>query len=206
VAEHLTESFHLEFIPACCNDAGYPRFAQLPFVRLLFTGGNSWVAVFFILSGLVNALKPLKLARAGHTDAALANLSVSAFRRSFRLMLPATVATVISFLACELGAYEQARLGSAWWINVRSPARSDSFRSALQELILALKATWTLQTDNRYSQPQWALIYLLFGSMIVFCALLMTVHMNSKWRVTTLMVFMLWSMDWSQKGGDRKHL
>lgn len=164
------------------------------------------MAVFFILSGLVNALKPLKLARAGHTDAALANLSVSAFRRSFRLMLPATVATVISFLACELGAYEQARLGSAWWINVRSPARSDSFRSALQELILALKATWTLQTDNRYSQPQWALIYLLFGSMIVFCALLMTVHMNSKWRVTTLMVFMLWSMDWSQKGGDRKHL
>jgi len=119
--EHLTESSHLEFIPTCCNHAGRSRLAQWSFVRLLFIGGNSWVAIFSILSGFINALKALKLARNGRTEAALANLSVSAFRHSFWSILPATVATVIRFLACGLGAYNQVRLGSAWWVRVRSP-------------------------------------------------------------------------------------
>ena len=119
-------------------------------------------------------------------------------------MLPAAAATVLSWVICQMGLYEMARNGDAYWLYTYTPVMSYSWGMALEDLIRAMRATWTLGTINVYDQPQWALIYLLMGSMMVFCALLMTVNLRPGWRMATLGVFALWSFDWSYKNRDRK--
>ena len=177
---------------------------QLPVFRLL-AQGHSWVALFLILSGFVNALKPIKLARSNQVENALTNMSLSSFRRTFRLILPATAATLVSWVVCQLGMYEMSRNGDAYWLYTYTPMMSYSWGTALEDLVNALRATWTIGVINPYDQPQWALIYLLMGSMMVFCALLMTVNLTPGWRTAALSIFALWSLDWSFKYRDRKY-
>lgn len=160
--------------------------------------------MFLILLGFVNALKPVKLARSGQVESALSNLALASFRRTFRLMLPAAAATVVSWVVCQLGMYEMARNGDAYWLYTYTPMMSFSWGTALDDLFHALRATWTIWEINPYDQPQWALIYLLQGSMFVFCALLVTVNLTPAWRTTLLAIFALWSSDWSMKYHDRK--
>ena len=45
---------------------GPPLLFQRPFLRLFFGQGPAWVAVFFILSGYVNALKPMRMLHDAH--------------------------------------------------------------------------------------------------------------------------------------------
>lgn len=178
---------------------------QRPIFRLL-AQGHSWVAMFLVLSGFVNALKPLKLARSGQVENALTNLALASFRRTFRLMLPAAAATVASWVICQLGMYELSRNGDAYWLYTYTPVMSYSWGTALEDLVKGLRATWTIWEINPYDQPQWALIYLLEGSMFVFCALLMVVNLAPAWRMGMLAFFALWSLDWSVKYRDRKTL
>jgi hypothetical protein len=166
--------------------------------------GHSWVALFFILMGFVNALKPIKLAKQRKADTALSNLAVSAFRRTFRLILPATTATVISWLVCQLGMYETARNGDAYWLYTYTPSMSQSWGTAMEDLVYALRMTWSFNDINAYDQPQWALVYLLQGSMFIFCALLITVNLTSRWRTIFTFGFAFWSLDWTLQSRDRK--
>lgn len=162
------------------------------------------MALFFILSGFVNALKPIKLAKSGQIETALSNLAVSSFRRTFRLMLPAAAATLLSWTLCQMGAYEYARHGDAYWLYTYTPGASSTWGTALDDLVVALGRTWTLGEVNYYDQPQWALVYLLQGSMMIFCALLVTINLRPTWRLVCLGIFALWSFDWSYKIRDRK--
>lgn len=176
---------------------------QKPFFRLVGQG-PAWVALFFILSGFVNALKPIKLAKGGNIETALSNLAISSFKRSFRLFLPATAATALSWFICQLGAYEIARNSNAYWLYVTSPRPSLCWTDAVKDLLHAVRTTWTYNPDNPYDQPQWALLYLLQGSMFVFTALLVTINLKSSFRVTALVFCYFWSFNWGIKLGDRK--
>ena len=189
-------------LPCCGPIEGVATLWQRPIFRLL-TQGHSWVALFFLLSGFVNALKPVKLARAHQVETALSNLAVASFRRTFRLMLPAAAATVLSWFLCQLGLYELSRNGDAFWLYTYTPAMSTSWGTAIEDLVQALRNTWTLQSINPYDQPQWALIYLLLGSMMTFCGLLITLNLKPAWRMAMLGAFALWSFDWSFKQFDR---
>ncbi|KAL9121298.1 MAG: hypothetical protein Q9187_002141, partial [Circinaria calcarea] len=188
-------------IPCCAADGKSVLLFQRPIFRLV-AQGHAWVAIFFILSGFVNALKPVKLARSGDVETALFNLAVSSFRRSFRLALPAAAATVISWALCQFGAYELARHSDAFWLYTNTPAPSMSWGTAIEDLVNGLRATWTFEATNPYDQPQWALIYLLQGSMMVFTALLITVNLTPFYRTATLTLFSLWSYDLSYKLRD----
>jgi Acyltransferase family len=168
--------------------------------------GHSWVAIFFILLGFVNALKPLKLSRQNKLDAALANLAQASFRRTFRLMLPAGAATIISWFICQLGFYTSAHRGDAYWTLTYTPWPSDSWADAVTDLLRALKYTWMFWTDNPYDQPQWALVYLLYGSMVVFTSLLITLAMRPPWRASAMVLFTVWSLDWTRLVRDRGFL
>ena len=119
-------------------------------------------------------------------------------------MLPAAAATILSWVICQLGMYEMARNGDAYWLYTYTPSMSYSWGTALEDLVKGLKATWAIWEVNPYDQPQWALIYLLEGSMFVFGALLMTVNLTPGWRMIVLTIFALWSSDWSMKFHDRK--
>lgn len=160
------------------------------------------MAIFFILLGFVNALKPIKLARARQPDTALSNLAVSSFRRTFRLVLPATAATILSWTACQLGMFETSKNGDAFWLYTYAPSMSASWGTAIEDLVGALRSTWTIFDSNPYDQPQWAMIYLLLGSIFVFCALLMTINLTPIYRTTILVLLAAWSLDWSHKFND----
>ncbi|KAJ4290633.1 hypothetical protein N0V90_010851, partial [Kalmusia sp. IMI 367209] len=197
-ASHLVLCFGRHFIPPCCadDDTQTPWLFQRPILRLI-ASGHSWVAIFFVLLGFVNALKPIKQARSGDSDSALVGLSTAAFRRSFRLVLPATVATVISWILCQLGAYEIARNSDAYWLYLNTPPPTESWCMAIEDLVRALMATWRLGDSNPYDQPQWALIYLLQGSIMAFFVLLATVQLTSVWRSVTIALCLFWSWSWS---------
>lgn len=203
VFSHLTIAF-ARFIVRPGDGVGGPsRYMQLPIFRLVGQG-PAWVACFFILSGFVNSLKPIKLARAGQIDTALSNLAVSSFRRSWRLFLPATAATLISWFICQVGGYETARQSDAYWLYVTSPSPSYSWATAVGDLFIAIRKTWTYDPDNPYDQPQWALLYLLQGSMFVFTALLVTINLTPRFRTFCLAVCWFWSWNWGIRLGDRK--
>ena len=156
--------------------------------------------------GFVNALKPLKLARAGQADTACSKLSASALSRIFRLVFPAAAATVVSWVITQLGFYETGRQSDAFWLANNTPVASENIFVAVVDLKNALRDTWFLHRENPYDQPQWALIYLLQGSMMVILALLITVNMTLTWRTLCLAVLGQWSVNWSHDHGDRKDL
>ncbi len=199
---HLTIAFARYIVRPGDGIGGPSRWMQAPIFRLVGQG-PAWVACFFILSGFVNSLKPIKLARSGQIDTALSNLAVSSFRRSWRLFLPATAATIISWFICQLGGYETARQSDAYWLYITSPSPSYSWGTAIEDLVIAIRKTWTYNPDNPYDQPQWALLYLLQGSMFVFTALLVTINLTPRFRSMCLMVCWFWSWNWGIRLGDR---
>ncbi|KAL8959538.1 MAG: hypothetical protein Q9193_003623 [Seirophora villosa] len=198
---HLVMAFARWIVIPCHGKNGPALLMQRPIFRLVGQGA-SWVAVFIILSGFVNALKPVKFARAGSPEPALANLAVSSFRRSFRLVLPATAATIISWFITQFGAYETAKNSNAYWLYKHSPSPSSTWVSAVDDLLHAIRTTWTYNPDNPYDQTQWALLYLLQGSMFVFTALLATINLTPRWRVLTMIFLYSWSWNWGIKLGD----
>ena len=153
VASHTILSFAPHLILPANSSNGPVDLFQRPILRLI-SQGPAWVALFFVLSGFVNALKPIRQARAGSVDTALANLASSSFRRTGRLVLPAAAATVISWFLCQLGAYEMARSSDATWIRETSPSPSVSWTAAVISLFKNIFATWMFGQENEYDQPQ----------------------------------------------------
>lgn len=203
MSSHMVLAFARYIVRPADGLHAHSSLLQKPFFRLVGQG-PAWVALFFILSGFVNALKPIKLAKAGNIETALSNLGVSSFKRSFRLFLPATAATVISWFICQLGAYETARNSDAYWLYTTSPKQSLCWTDAINDLVYAIRTTWTYNPDNPYDQPQWALLYLLQGSMFVFTVLLVTINLKSSFRLAALVMCYFWSFNWGIKLGDRK--
>lgn len=199
---HLTMAFARYIVRPADDTMSTSLWMQKPIFRLV-AQGPAWVACFIILSGFVNSLKPIKLSKRDQTDVALANLAVSSFRRSFRLFLPATTATVLSWFICQLGAYETARLSDAYWLQITSPDPSSSWGTAVEDLIRAIRDTWLFNPNNIYDQPQWALLYLLQGSMYVFTALMVTINLTPRYRISTLVGLWFWSWNWGIHLGDR---
>ena len=204
VSSHVVICYARGLIPPCCAfESDKPYLFQRPIFRLV-ASGHSWVAIFFILMGFVNALKPLQLARSDQVDKALQKLASSSFSRILRLVLPATAATIISWLICNLGLYSTSAQSDAFWLNVNTPQPSSDWSVAVIDLFHGLKATWVYGDQNPYDQPQWALIYLLQGSIMIISALSLVVTMTSTWRTVAIVFLAYWSLNWSRILGDRK--
>jgi peptidoglycan/LPS O-acetylase OafA/YrhL len=124
-------------MPETSFDVPFP-FA-LPFFRLLLHGGFMAVAIFFIMSGYVCSIKPLKLSRDGKPEEARKNIASSAFRRVIRLGIPAGLATTISWLFTQLGAFNMAHSLPEWsWLYFQSPWPSPDWFSAVKDLFRAI--------------------------------------------------------------------
>ena len=194
VASHTVLSFSTSLVRPSNNEDGTESdLMQRPILRLI-AQGNAWVAVFFILLGYVNSLKCIQQSRAGHTDAALGALASSAFRRTGRLVFPAAAVTILTWFACQLGAFQLSLDSDAFWLRTTSPEPSANWVSAMYDLGQELIATW-FWFRNRYDQPQWALMFLLKGSLYVFIVLLVTVRTTPRFRFVAEFVLYAWS--WS---------
>ena len=173
-------------------------FVHLPLLRLPAQGAP-WVSLFFVLTGYVNAIKPIRQARNGNGNQALLSLALSAFRRTGRLVLPATIATITSWVICQLGLFEIGRTCEALWIRDTSPKPGPGVTGSIRLLVTNLFTTWTTGF-NVYDKNQWTFPFLLKGSMLVFITLLATLRIHSNYR--TLVFLGLYAFNWA--GGDRK--
>ena len=154
---------------------------RLPILRL-HTLGAPWLAVFFILTGFVNAYKPIQQARKRNVSSSLTGLASSAFRRTWRLVLPSTLATILAWIMTQLGFFNLATGVGEIWLRTSSPVMIAGWWPALHALFDSIWTTWT-GGINAYDKNQWCMFVLLKGSMLVYIALLATIRCTSRCRM-----------------------
>jgi peptidoglycan/LPS O-acetylase OafA/YrhL len=126
VFAHTFEAFYW---PYNAFDRPYYIFT-LPFFRLLFQGGYLSVSIFFVMSGFVCAMKPLKLARQGKADDCRKAVASSALRRVLRICVPSMAVTAISWFLDRIGAFSLSRSLPGWcWLNLFTPESFGFFES-----------------------------------------------------------------------------
>ncbi|EPE08172.1 acyltransferase family protein [Ophiostoma piceae UAMH 11346] len=185
VLTHLSRSFDLQLFDSADGEKAIPRVVQYPFIRVLFQG-RIGVAVFAMVTGYVCALKPVRLFRQGQQDVAYKSMGKSALRRVPRLILPAAFATFLTWLACELGAYNVAAHCDSWWIRETGPKPIPSLWRGIRSLINNILATWTAG-GNQYDANQWTMLPLLVGSLWVYVFLLATGFVRPRYRMMASM-------------------
>ncbi|CAG8983231.1 hypothetical protein HYALB_00002667 [Hymenoscyphus albidus] len=181
VSTHLARAFDEDLFKPTSAEGMRPRIAQYPIIRILFQG-RIGVSIFSLVTGYVCALKPIRQFRAGQQEAAFNSISRSAVRRVPRLVIPATIATMISWFVCQLGIYEVGNRAGGWWLNYTSPNMTPWIGQAIVDLISNLVTTWTRQW-NTYDTNQWTLVSLLNGSMRLYMMLFATAHIKTRYRI-----------------------
>ncbi|CAK7272175.1 hypothetical protein SEPCBS119000_004986 [Sporothrix epigloea] len=190
VLTHLSRSFDLLLFDSTDNDRAAPRVIQYPFIRVLFQG-RIGVSVFAMVTGYVCALKPLRLYRQGQQDVAFKSMAKSALSRTPRLVLPASIATFLVWLACQMGAYNTAAHCDSWWIRETGPQPIHNFWHALQALFETIVSTFT-HGWNRYDANQWTMLPLLLGSFWVYMFLMATAYVQPRYRMVLSMCLWLY--------------
>jgi hypothetical protein len=153
------------------------------------------VPIFAFLTGFVCAYKPIKLAyQQGNAPAALKSVARSAFRRPPRLILPALIATFISFVLSSLGAYKAANRCDSFWVRFDAPD-PEPFGENVKRLFRTSLSTWT-NTENLFDRHQWAMRPLLIGAFQVYIVLAATIGMRFKYRMLVhVLLILYWLMN-----------
>lgn len=181
VTGHVSNAIWPKLLAPVQSKGGSALVMQWPIVRLLFAGRVS-VAMFALIAGYVNAMKPIKLVRAGEIDQALSSIALSAFKRTGRLVLPTSVATFAAWFLTQLGGFEAARHAKQDWIRNISPRPSASWMHAITSLVKNLVTTWT-KGANDYDKVQWTITFFLRAAMLTYMTLIATVYVKSKHRL-----------------------
>ncbi|KAI5287911.1 hypothetical protein KEM54_005630 [Ascosphaera aggregata] len=162
---------------------------QYPIFRLCVSG-RAAVAIFFLITGFVNSLNPVKNARAGNTAVGLKNLARSTFTRSGRLIVPTTIATLIGWSLAEAGVFGIAARSDSDWIRGVAAPPDSTWDAAFMHLFECLTLSWNNgKTD--FDKTHWTLVFFLKGSMRVYLALLaMTLLSIRSWYIVTIFLYM----------------
>jgi len=187
---HCTEAFFPAFANPADEVDAVPRLLQRPFLRL-FVAGPFWLAVFFLLSGYVCALKPLRLFREGRIDDGRRAIEGGAFRRVPRLVIPTTAATVLIWILNKLGAFKAAQNAGSDWLR-RTVPPDEAVTGLIKNCVHRVKGrsnqkfnTWA-RSENRYEAIQWTLGFEMRGSMLLFIGLLATASCTPTARTVLL--------------------
>ena len=119
-----------------------PYLFQLPILRLLLEGGYMSVCIFFIMSGYVCSIKPLKLASTTGPEETRKSIASSVVRRLLRLAGPASIATIISATLSYLGAFDLSRSLPVGWLTGHSSGTVPGFFPHLRLLFSSLVETF----------------------------------------------------------------
>ncbi|KAF2182509.1 hypothetical protein K469DRAFT_728477 [Zopfia rhizophila CBS 207.26] len=171
------------------NEHGSARFLQLPFVRLPWQG-RIGVTMFAFLTGYVCALKPLRLARAGNTSAALTTVAKSAFRRPPRLILPATFAMLIAWTLAQMDGFKVSNRCDSGWLRYSSPDVG-TLEEEIPRFFHNFQTVW-LNGRMEYDDHQWALLPLLKGAFMVYLTLCVTIFMKFQYRLILYTTLYTW--------------
>jgi hypothetical protein len=140
------------------------------------------VAIFSLVTGYVCALRPIRQFATGDHLAAFTGIAKSAFRRVPRLVLPATLATILTWFACQFGVFGIAKSTNSWWLQWTSPKMIPFIGPALVDLCWNIFNTWT-RNYNAFDQNQWNLIFLLKGAFQVYMFLFATAFVRPRYRM-----------------------
>jgi peptidoglycan/LPS O-acetylase OafA/YrhL len=134
---HCTRAIIPTYLAPADDYDDTPHLFQRPFIRI-FAAGPFWTSIFFLLSGYVCAIKPLRLSAQGQPDEARRVIASSAFRRLVRIGVPATLGTTFAWALCQLGAFQIAGSTEYYsrWLQATIPERIDGFFPAVADLIL----------------------------------------------------------------------
>lgn len=199
VAGHLCTAFIPWLHSPAENPRSPPHIFQLPFFRLV-VGGRAAVALFFLITGYVNALGPIRRSRAGNTVAAFNGIARSALARSGRLILPTMIATAITWLLANTNAYQMTKHVDSTWIRQGWHDREPTLAAAFKSLVRAEIETWTVGWDD-YDGTQWTLHLFLEGSMLVYTTMIAAISIKPKARF--IVYAALYVYFWQQ--GDGMH-
>ena len=187
---HVTRSLAPFLLKPTLDENGGAVLFQLPVLRT-FVMGRPSVAAFALLAGFVNSLKPSRQTKAGQIDSALSGIAKSAYRRTGRFIMPSVVATTLSWLFCQFGAYSLGIKVESNWIRDTSPRPSGSFAGAFVDLFHSLRTTWT-NGANEYDKIQWTLTFLLRGSMLVYLSLFATAYVQPGYRFMIYLILYMY--------------
>lgn len=159
---HYTSNFapRLHAPYGVADDKMHSSPLQLPFIRIIYMG-RPFVHVFFVISGFVLSLKPLRLARARNYADLHATLSSSVFRRGLRLYLPCVASTFISFWFMHNDwGYPPFVAGGFW------PELAHCFRELWA--FAAQPWDWDKRRDPPYDGHLWTIPIEFSMSMLLF--------------------------------------
>lgn len=181
VVTHLLRACDPDAFRPASSEKVPPRFIQWPFIRV-FLQGRIGVSIFSLVTGYVCALKPIRQARSGNMEGAVVGVGKSAFRRIPRIVLPTTIATVLTWFVCQFGVFEIARHANNPWLSYTAPERTPYFGDAVRSLFFNVIETW-VYGRNAYDANHWNLQPLLKGSMLVYISVIATIYMQPKYRM-----------------------
>ncbi|KAI5296067.1 hypothetical protein KEM52_005842 [Ascosphaera acerosa] len=190
VTGHLCTCFVPHLLSPQSDEKGeQPRsLFQYPIFRLCVSG-RAAVAIFFLITGFVNSLNPVKNARASNTAVGLKNLARSTFTRSGRLVVPTTIATLIGWVLCEAGVFQMGQRTDSWWIQGVSASPDPSLTAAITHLAKTLVVSWH-NGETDFDKTHWTLVFFLKGSMRVYLALMaMTLLSQRAWYFVTVFLY-----------------
>jgi peptidoglycan/LPS O-acetylase OafA/YrhL len=181
VIGHMCTSFAPHLHSPTNSPSEPPTLFQLPILRLCVSGRTA-VALFFLITGYVNSIGPLSKASAGDYEGAFASIARSALARSGKLVLPVALATTISWVLAQTGAYQMTEFVDSVWIRQGHHPPAATWCDAWTSLVKAQIGTWTEVWNENYDGTQWTLILFLEGSMLVYLTVFSTVLVGSKAR------------------------
>lgn len=127
------------------------------------------------------------------------SIAKSAFRRPPRLILPATIALIISWAMAQFGAFVVANRSDCWWCRFAAPDLAPTFWEEILRLFKNFLSTWTTGY-MAYDDHQWALLPLLRTSMLVYILLCATMFVKFRWRLLIYLAMFLYFHQDAAKG------
>lgn len=95
------------------------------------------VSIFVLLSGYVCGIKPIRLSAEGKVEEARKVIGSSAFRRVFRIGIPATFGTLLPWGLAQLGVFNivpEVEI-EGMWLARTTPKRIPGIIAPIRELI-----------------------------------------------------------------------
>lgn len=182
-------------------------FHQLPVLRMAY--GGTWpISTFFVISGFALSHRPLKVSRdaADGFSSGASAVASGLFRRPFRLYGPPLIATFITMVLIQLGAYEHGRKvsGDTNWVPVINEAHHKRFESFGLQLGDWLHETWKMfhvfwwgDLHNQYDVHLWTIPTEFRCSLAIFLVLPMYISLRVRVRrvVMVLLIIFVYKLD-----------
>ncbi|MCJ1359214.1 MAG: hypothetical protein MMC33_009214 [Icmadophila ericetorum] len=147
---------------------------QLPIIRLAYSG-SPMVSVFFVISGFVLSIKPLKLMKAREWDRILQTVASATFRRAIRLFSPVFVSTFLVSISVWLRLFEIDFKDVPPGITVMRPVLQESLWAQLKDwgyyVATTLTDVWSwkiLRPGSNYGGHLWTITFEFRCSMLLF--------------------------------------